>query len=87
MYQRAAIFVTADQLLTLRMKLIAQPIAKSARKKNMAARPAMMNTIAVEIMVSRRVGQVTFDVSERTCCRNVNGLVLDAIDCSRRIGT
>jgi hypothetical protein len=32
------------------------------------------------------VGQVTFDVSERTCCRNVNGFVFDAIDCSRHIG-
>ena len=65
---------------------MAQPIAMSARKKNAAARPAMMNTIAVEIIVTRRVGQVTFGVSERTCCRNVNGFVFDAIDCSRHIG-
>jgi hypothetical protein len=86
MYQRAAMFVSAYQLPAFRMKLIAQPIAKSAAKKNIAASPAMMKTIAVEIIVSRRVGQVTFDVSERTCCRNVNGLVLDAIDCSRNIG-
>jgi hypothetical protein len=34
----------------------------------------------VEIMVSRREGQVTFAVSALTCWRNVNGLtVLDAI--------
>src|SRR5258708_3886100 len=34
----------------------------------------MMNTIRVVIMVSRRVGQVTFWVSARTSCRNLNGL-------------
>ncbi|MBB3948285.1 hypothetical protein GGQ73_004261 [Rhizobium skierniewicense] len=28
-----------------------------------------------------------FDVSARTCCKNVNGLVLDAIDCPRNYGT
>src|SRR5579871_74637 len=40
----------------------------------MAARPDMMNTIRVVIMVSRRVGHVTFWVSERTSWRNLNGL-------------
>ena len=30
----------------------------------------------VEIIVSRREGQVTLAVSERTCCRKVKGLVL-----------
>jgi len=39
----------------------------------------MNSTIAVEIIVSRRDGHVTLDVSERTCCRNANGLLLDAI--------
>src|SRR5579871_5593554 len=34
----------------------------------------MTNTMMVVIMVSRRVGQVTFAVSERTSCRNLNGL-------------
>src|SRR5689334_7510898 len=34
----------------------------------------MMNTINVVIMVSRRVGHVTFSVSERTSWRNLNGL-------------
>ena len=34
----------------------------------------MMNTITVVIMVSRRLGHVTFWVSVRTSCRNLNGL-------------
>ncbi len=34
----------------------------------------MMNTIKVVIMVSRRLGHVTFWVSVRTSCRNLNGL-------------
>src|SRR5262245_52153421 len=36
----------------------------------------MTNTMIVVIMVSRRVGQVTLSVSERTSCRNLNGLNL-----------
>jgi hypothetical protein len=40
----------------------------------------------VEIIVSRRDGQVTFNVSVRTCCRNVSGFDLDAIDCPRNYG-
>jgi hypothetical protein len=39
----------------------------------------MTKTMAVVIAVSRRVGQVTFDVSERTCWKNVKGLVLAAM--------
>jgi hypothetical protein len=39
----------------------------------------MTITMAVEIIVSRCEGQVTFDASARTCCRKVNGLVLEAI--------
>jgi hypothetical protein len=39
----------------------------------------MTRTIAVEIIVSRRDGHVTFAVSARTCWRNVNGFVLDAM--------
>jgi hypothetical protein len=42
--------------------------------------------MTVEIIVSRRDGQVTLDVSVRTCCRNANGLDLDAIDCPRNYG-
>ena len=34
----------------------------------------MMNTINVVIIVSRRLGHVTFWVSVRTSCRNLNGL-------------
>ena len=34
----------------------------------------MMNTMMVVIMVSRRDGHVTFAVSLRTSCRNLNGL-------------
>src|SRR5689334_17424331 len=40
----------------------------------MPATDAIMNTMRVVIMVSRRVGQVTFWVSARTSCRNLNGL-------------
>jgi hypothetical protein len=46
----------------------------------------MMKTITVEIAVSRRVGQTIFVASERTCWRNVKGLVLEAITCSRLNG-
>ena len=58
----------------------------SAAKKNNAANTTMIRTITVEIIVSRREGQVIFAVSERTCCRNANGFVLDAIDCPRNYG-
>src|SRR5262245_32010745 len=34
----------------------------------------MTNTMAVVMAVSRRVGHVTFWTSERTSCRNLNGL-------------
>src|SRR5437660_157321 len=34
----------------------------------------MTNTMMVVIVVSRRVGQVTLAVSERTSCKNLNGL-------------
>ncbi len=44
------------------------------------ATAANASTIAVEINVSRREGQVTFAVSARTCCRKVKGFVVfDAI--------
>jgi hypothetical protein len=36
----------------------------------------MMNTMTVVMIVSRRLGQVTFDTSVRTCCKNSNGFVL-----------
>src|SRR5689334_4411313 len=48
----------------------------------MAARPDMMNTIKVVIMVSRRVGHVTFWVSERTSWRNLNGLTFAISTCA-----
>ncbi len=39
----------------------------------------MMKTMIELTTVSRRVGQVTFEVSVRTCCKNVKGFVLEAI--------
>ena len=42
----------------------------SAAKKNIVARNTMTNTINVVIAVSRRVGQVTFAASVRTCWIN-----------------
>jgi hypothetical protein len=47
----------------------------------------MTNTMIVVIVVSRRVGQVTFAVSERTSCRNLNGLkaIVDMIRSVRAI--
>ena len=38
------------------------------------ANATIMNTMIVVIVVSRRVGQVTLAVSERTSCKNLNGL-------------
>lgn len=58
----------------------------SAAKKNNEAKRTITSTITVEIIVSRRDGQVIFDVSERTCCRNASGFDLDAIDCPRNYG-
>ena len=46
----------------------------SATKKKIEDTATIMNTMIVVIMVSRRVGQVTLAVSERTSCRNLNGL-------------
>jgi hypothetical protein len=46
----------------------------SATKKKIEDTATIMNTMIVVIMVSRRVGQVTFAVSERTSCKNLNGL-------------
>src|SRR5215470_8055196 len=47
---------------------------RSAVKKKIDANATITNTMIVVIVVSRRVGQVTFAVSERTSCRNLNGL-------------
>ncbi|MEH2514067.1 hypothetical protein V1291_005421 [Nitrobacteraceae bacterium AZCC 1564] len=52
----------------------------SDTKKNTDAAATMMKTITVVIMVSRRVGQTTLAVSERTSCRNLNGLVAIVCD-------
>src|SRR5947208_15173532 len=49
-------------------------ISWSAKKKKIDDNPTITNTMIVVIMVSRRDGQVTFWVSERTSCRNLNGL-------------
>ena len=48
----------------------------SAAKKKIIAITANTRTMTVEIMVSRREGQVTFAVSALTCCRKVKGLVV-----------
>ncbi len=48
----------------------------SAAKKKIAAMNAITITIIDEIRVSRLDGQVTRDVSVRTCCKKVNGLML-----------
>jgi hypothetical protein len=56
------------------------------RKKKMDASSTMTRTMIVEIEVSRREGHFTFAVSARTCWRNVNGFVLDAIVCPRFYG-
>src|ERR1041385_2824832 len=47
---------------------------KSEVKKKIEASATITNTMIVVIVVSRRVGQVTLAVSERTSCRNLNGL-------------
>ena len=48
----------------------------SATKKKIEDTATIMKTMIVVIVVSRRVGQVTLSVSERTSCRNLNGLNL-----------
>src|SRR6266850_1026576 len=47
---------------------------KSEVKKKIEASATITKTMIVVIVVSRRVGQVTLAVSERTSCRNLNGL-------------
>src|ERR1700724_3077351 len=49
-------------------------IIRSAAKKKIEASATITNTMMVVIVVSRRVGQVTLAGSERTSCRNLNGL-------------
>jgi hypothetical protein len=58
------------------MNSTAKAINWSAAKKKSIAMTAKTRTITDEIMVSRRVGQVTFAVSALTCCRKVKGLVV-----------
>ena len=48
----------------------------SAAKKNSADSITIIKTMTVVMMVSFRVGHVTFDVSFRTSCTNSSGLVL-----------
>src|SRR5258705_2551292 len=54
---------------------------KSDVKKKIEASATITNPMLVVIVVSRRVGQVTLAVSERTSCRNLNGLkaIVDVI--------
>src|ERR1700750_3180175 len=47
---------------------------KSAAKKKIEDTVTITKTMIVVIVVSRRVGQVTLVASERTSCRNLNGL-------------
>ena len=49
------------------IRLIAYPNTKSAKKKKIDAKATITSTMIVEIIVSRRDGQVTFDVSVFTC--------------------
>lgn len=56
---------------------------RSATKKKIEASVTITNTMMVVIVVSRRDGQVTLAVSERTSCRNLNGL--KAIVCAIRV--
>src|ERR1700761_115471 len=51
----------------------------SAAKKKIDANATITNTMIVVIVVSRRVGQVTLAVSERTSCKNLNGLKAIAV--------
>src|SRR6185437_11230434 len=51
----------------------------SEAKKKIDANATITNTMMVVITVSRRVGQVTLAVSERTSCRNLNGLKAIAV--------
>src|SRR5690606_24780093 len=53
--------------------------AMSTRKKNIVAKATMTKTITVVMAVSRRVGQVTFRVSDRTSRKNSSGLVFAMI--------
>jgi len=73
-------------MLTFSTKRINQPISWSAAKKNNAAKITITKHMAVEIIVSRRDGQVIFDASVRTWRRNIAGVVFDAIDCPRNYG-
>src|ERR1700722_8288321 len=59
----------------------------SEAKKKSEASATITNTMMVVMVVSRRVGQVTLAVSERTSCRNLNGLkaILDVIRVARRV--
>src|ERR1700755_3507802 len=54
---------------------------RSAAKKKIEASATITTTMMVVMVVSRRVGQVTLAVSERTSCRNLNGLkaIVDVI--------
>ena len=45
----------------------------------------MMKTMMVVIIVSRRDGHVTFAVSVRTSCRNLNGLKAILVRLGRRL--
>src|SRR4051795_10991140 len=64
-----------------RRKVMRTRMIWSAAKKKIEATATITNTMMVVIVVSRRVGQVTLVASERTSCRNLNGLkaIVDVI--------
>ena len=51
-----------------------EKVTEVRRGRKIDANATITNTMIVVIVVSRRVGQVTLAVSERTSCRNLNGL-------------
>jgi hypothetical protein len=53
------------------------PITQSVNTKNVAATATSSSTMPVDIMVSLRVGQVTFSISCRTSRTNLAGFTLD----------
>src|ERR1019366_10057593 len=59
----------------------------SEAKKKIEASATITNTMMVVIVVSRRVGQVTLAVCERTSCWNLNGLkaIVDVIRCRQTL--
>jgi len=51
-----------------------EKVTEVRRGRKIDASATITNTMIVVMVVSRRVGHVTLAVSERTSCRNLNGL-------------